>query len=102
MTNAETGQRGYLLTDQNRYLAPYNTALEHYESWVDEISGMTADNPKQTERTAKLKELVHAKLAELAETIALHDQGENGPQAALEEVKTASRAARHGKHSSTR
>ena len=88
VTNAETGQRGYLLTSQDRYLTPYKIALEHYESWIDEISRLTADNPKQAARAAKLKELVRTKLAELAETIALHDQGENGPQAALEEVKT--------------
>ena len=88
VTNAETGQRGYLLTGQDRYLAPYKTALDHYESWIDEISQLTVDNPKQTARTAELKDLVHAKLAELAETIALHDNGESGPQAALEEVKT--------------
>ncbi len=88
VTNAETGQRGYLLTAQPSYLAPYKSALERYESRIDEIAQLTADNANQAPRVAKLKDLVHVKLTELAETIALHDQGENGPRAALEEVKT--------------
>ena len=88
MTDAETGQRGYLLTGKPDYLAPYKHARERYEAWIDEISALTIDNPKHIERTAQLKTLVNSKLAELAETIALYDQPENGPRAALETVNT--------------
>jgi len=88
MTDAETGQRGYLLTGQQRYLAPYKNARQDYETWIDKIADLTADNPEHTEHTEKLRTLVNAKLAELAETIELHDQPKNGPQAALEAVKT--------------
>ncbi|HEX4144668.1 MAG TPA: CHASE3 domain-containing protein [Pirellulales bacterium] len=88
VTDAETGQRGYLLTGQKRYLTPYQAATDQYQTWVQEISKLTADNPKQAKPTAKLKELVHAKLTELKETIALYDQPDQGPQVALEEVKT--------------
>jgi PAS domain S-box-containing protein len=88
MTDAETGQRGYLLTGQQRYLAPYKNARQDYEAWIDKIAELTADNPEQAEHTEKLRTLANAKLAELAETIELQDQPENGPQAALEAVKT--------------
>ena len=77
-----------MLTGQRRYLAPYKTALGRYEAWIDDISRLTADNPKHVVRATELKDLVHAKLTELAETIALHDQGEDGAQAALDVVKT--------------
>jgi len=55
VTNAETGQRGYLLTAQPSYLAPYKSALERYESRIDEIAQLTADNANQAPRVAKLK-----------------------------------------------
>ena len=88
VTDAETGQRGYLLTGQPRYLAPYKIALANYEPWVDEISKLVSDNPRQLARAAELKKLARAKMAELAENLATHDRPEQGPQVALEMVKT--------------
>jgi PAS domain S-box-containing protein len=88
MTNAETGQRGYLLTGQKRYLAPYETAITRADGWIDDIARLTADNPAQNARIPDLKKLVQDKLAELAESIRLHDQSDDGRAAALELVKT--------------
>lgn len=88
VTDAETGQRGYLLTGQKRYLAPYDTAGGECHARIEEISRLTADNHRQGERIARLAELVQTKLAELAETIELYNQDEHGPQNAARVVLT--------------
>ena len=69
--DAETGQRGFILTGNERYLEPYNTALATIPQKLDEITGLTSDNPAQQRRIAILRSHVEAKLAELKETIDL-------------------------------
>jgi signal transduction histidine kinase/CheY-like chemotaxis protein/CHASE3 domain sensor protein len=74
--DAETGQRGFLLTNNEKYLEPYNSALLTIPPRLDEIAQLTSDNPAQTPRIAALKLHVGAKLAELKETIDLrHTHG---------------------------
>src|SRR3984893_14777693 len=69
--DAETGQRGYLLTDRESYLAPYNAAVEQIARRLDTLRRRTADNPTQQERLATVKQRTEAKLAELKQTIDL-------------------------------
>ncbi|MDQ0321960.1 CheY-like chemotaxis protein/signal transduction histidine kinase/CHASE3 domain sensor protein [Pararhizobium capsulatum DSM 1112] len=79
--DAETGQRGFLLTNNERYLDPYNAALTAIPQRINEIALLTIDNPAQQRRIAALKLHVEAKLAELKETI---DVGRSqGVEAAL-------------------
>jgi CheY-like chemotaxis protein/CHASE3 domain sensor protein len=69
--DAETGQRGFLLTNNERYLEPYNLALISIPSKLDEIAELTRDNPAQKPRVGALRSRVAAKLAELKETVDL-------------------------------
>jgi signal transduction histidine kinase/CheY-like chemotaxis protein/CHASE3 domain sensor protein len=69
--DAETGQRGFLLTNNERYLEPYNLALFSIPSKLDEIAELTRDNPAQRPRISALRSHVGAKLAELKETVDL-------------------------------
>jgi signal transduction histidine kinase/CheY-like chemotaxis protein/CHASE3 domain sensor protein len=69
--DAETGQRGYLLTNDESYLAPYNTALDAIPGKLDNIGILTGGNPGQTQRLDTLRQRVTAKLAELTDTIAV-------------------------------
>ncbi|MGO4674889.1 response regulator [Bosea sp. 2YAB26] len=69
--DAETGQRGFLLTGDERYLAPYNAAVSAIPAQLDEISERTRENPSQGPRIAALRRQVGSKLAELKETIEL-------------------------------
>lgn len=69
--DAETGQRGFLLTGNPRYLEPYSTAVEVLPSRLRELAKLTQDNPAQQTRIALLKNHVAAKLAELKQTIDL-------------------------------
>ncbi|WP_159952725.1 response regulator [Rhizobium sp. 18065] len=69
--DAETGQRGFLLTNNEAYLAPYTVALGAVPPQLDEIGELTGANPGQGERLKALRQHVDAKLKELSETIDL-------------------------------
>ena len=69
--DAETGQRGYLLTGNERYLEPYNAALASIPARLDSIRHAVRDNTVQQQRLAELTARVGEKLAELKETIDL-------------------------------
>jgi CheY-like chemotaxis protein/CHASE3 domain sensor protein len=84
--DAETGQRGFLLTDNEHYLEPYDAALPAITSQLDELSRLTRDNPTQQDRIGPLKLQIEAKLAELARTIDLRRT--QGSEAALAVVNT--------------
>ena len=71
VTDAETGQRGYLLTKASRYLEPYRTAIKRLDPEIKQLRQLTADNPSQQQRVDALKPLLVAKLAELQQTIDL-------------------------------
>ncbi len=84
--DAETGQRGYLLTGDEAYLTPYEDAVGKLSSRLDTIEAMTRDNPVQQANVVLLRRHVDAKLEELGETIALR-RGK-GVEAALAVVNT--------------
>jgi methyl-accepting chemotaxis protein len=71
LKDAETGQRGYLLTGVDSYLQPYEAALQEIGSTLADVVKLTADNPHQQRRLASLSPLIDAKQAELKETIEL-------------------------------
>jgi methyl-accepting chemotaxis protein len=86
MKDAETGQRGYLVTGDETYLEPYQSALATIKGTFDEARRLTADNPDQQRRLADLSPLIDAKLAELKRTIDLRRSA--GFDAAVKEVTT--------------
>src|ERR1700722_8699141 len=84
--NAETGQRGYLLTSNEKYLEPYSAALIEIPPKLEQITELTRDNPAQKPRTDALGLHLDAKLAELRETIDLRRS--QGLEAALAVVNS--------------
>lgn len=86
MKDAETGQRGYLLTGKERYLESYRTAIKAVEQDIKELRKLTADNPNQQRRLNTLERLSAEKLAELKQTIDLRRN--KGFEAALQVVLT--------------
>ncbi|MBV8616968.1 MAG: PAS domain S-box protein, partial [Acetobacteraceae bacterium] len=76
LVDAETGQRGFLLTGEERYLEPYRAALGRVGPALDRLRGLVADNPAQRARLPALRAGAEAKLAELAETIARRQAGD--------------------------
>ena len=71
LKDAETGQRGYLITGEQRYLEPYNNASASLTQAIGKLRELTIDNPAQQQRIAALDPLVSAKLQELKQTIDL-------------------------------
>jgi methyl-accepting chemotaxis protein len=86
LVDAETGQRGFLLTNAERYLQPYTAAIAALGPSITRLGDLTADNPRQQTRLPTLRELVRQKTDELAETIAI--RREKGADAALAVVLT--------------
>ena len=84
--DAETGQRGYLLTGQADYLPPYRDALGRIAVLQDELRRLTADDASQQARLQQLAPLLQRKLDELAQTVALRRN--SGFAAALAVVQT--------------
>ena len=82
--DAETGQRGFLLTGRDRYLEAYGRGRAQVPSELARLRQLTADDPAQHSRVARVEELTDAKLGELADTIRV--RREAGLEAALEVV----------------
>jgi PAS domain S-box-containing protein len=76
LKDAETGQRGYLLTEDPKYLQPYDDAVARVQTELSQIKELTADNPVQQSRLAELDDKVGAKLDELHQTVALMKSGD--------------------------
>lgn len=86
VVDAETGQRGFLLTNRAEYLAPYRTAIQAIYPELDELARLTSGNPEQARRVRTIRSLVDLKLAELRDTIDLRRNV--GLDAALAVVQT--------------
>ncbi|TXR55246.1 methyl-accepting chemotaxis protein [Quadrisphaera setariae] len=71
LKDAETGQRGYLITGDDAYLAPFTAAKSTTAEELDEVAALTADNPEQQERIATIRPLIDSKYAEMQSTIDL-------------------------------
>jgi PAS domain S-box-containing protein len=84
--DAETGQRGFLLTGRKEYLEPYHQAVDQIGQEQRELRERTAGLPYFEERLPRLEEAIAAKLKELARTLEIFDQA--GNEAALKEVHT--------------
>ena len=86
LKDAETGERGFLLTGAERYLEPYNSAIREVDLNVRDVTELTASQAAQQQRIDRLKPLIAGRLSELAETIAVRRQ--KGQQAAVEAILT--------------
>jgi PAS domain S-box-containing protein len=75
MDDAETGQRGYLLTDSEHYLSPYEGATGRVDGVLATLQEMISGDPTQQHNYEKLTSLIKKKRQELAATIALNKAG---------------------------
>jgi two-component system, NarL family, sensor histidine kinase EvgS len=71
LVDAETGQRGYILTGDEAYLEPYRASNKNIDQAMGNLKNLTSDNPNQQKRIEVLEPLVERKLAELQGTIDL-------------------------------
>lgn len=84
--DAETGQRGFLLTGDDNYLQPYNASITAIKDKLAKIDAFTADTTSQQASVVLLQKDVQKKLEELALTISLRET--QGLEQALAVVKS--------------
>ncbi|NEX62110.1 hybrid sensor histidine kinase/response regulator [Noviherbaspirillum galbum] len=88
MTDAETGQRGYLLTDQREFLEPYWSAIGQavpkqgfdrpsLHELLDRLDARLVADAEGRDDVRRIQQLAQVKLDELHETLALHDAGKS-------------------------
>ncbi len=71
LQDAETGQRGYLLTKNIAYLEPYHASVSNIAYHFKILKRLTSDNPIQQKRLESIKKVMQLKLDELNETVKL-------------------------------
>ena len=81
MKDAETGQRGFVITGEERYLEPYELALKNVEGTYADLRKLTADNESQQRRMDALRTVIDDKLAELKRTVEMRRSKGFGPTA---------------------
>lgn len=69
LVNAETGQRGYLLTGDEVFLAPYNGSYDRANLLINEVAKLTEDDPQQQIDVKALRSLALKRINHLGKLI---------------------------------
>lgn len=83
---AETGQRGFLLTGDKTYLEPYLRAATAIEQCFADLQDVVKDSPEQQRLVASLLPPLKSKIRELQESLKIYE--EQGAEAARRFVRT--------------
>ncbi len=86
LKDAETGERGYLLTGDPAYLEPYEAARTRLDADFARLDAAPLMTLERTGRIGRIRQLAGAQLDELRRTIALRRSGQ--AEAALQMVRT--------------
>jgi len=71
LVEAETGQRGFLLTGDTGFLQPYIDAIARQAYYIGTLERLVADDPEQNRALQALKPLVQERLRALSETMTI-------------------------------
>ena len=83
LADVETGQRGYLITNDEAYLAPYREGMAAIAEDTAKLRALVADDPEQQLRLDALSQQVRGKLAEIDRTVALQRAGQTATAIAM-------------------
>ncbi len=83
LKDAETGQRGYLFTENDSYLKPYEDATARLQSELVSLKDQLISAPEQQARLVVLEKIIALKLSELDRTITLNKMGDRAAALAL-------------------
>jgi PAS domain S-box-containing protein len=75
VVDAETGQRGYLITDDPVYLEPYQDATSQIDARLARLDSLTKASAPQQHRMSELRRIEKEELAVLQQTIQLDKEG---------------------------
>jgi signal transduction histidine kinase len=73
--DAETGNRGYLISGDEAYLEPYNDAIRELPKELDDFQHLTSDSPTQQARITEMRAVLEQRLALLQQGIDLRRGG---------------------------
>jgi len=73
LTDAETGQRGYVITGVKDYLEPHTSGVKEARVYLDQLNHLFSENPGMSENLKRLKEVMDQKFAELDKTIGMRE-----------------------------
>ncbi|MGH6979627.1 MAG: CHASE3 domain-containing protein [Stellaceae bacterium] len=82
LKDAETGQRGFIITGNPAYLEPYEGAIGDIRKTFDGLRQLTADNPAQQQHLTAMQPLIERKLGELKHVIEMRKTQGFAPAAA--------------------
>ena len=80
---AETGERGFMLTEDPTFLEPFDRAQRSVSAGIDQIQTLSSDNPEQQERVRILRPKVETLMAKLRRNVELVRQGKRGDAIAI-------------------
>lgn len=89
MKDAETGQRGYLLSGKATFLEPYNGAYREAGLLTDSLQQLTIDNGRQQANVTVIRSVLRQRLTVLQQLVDQKRRGEAIEQSALESGKAA-------------
>ena len=74
LKDAETGQRGYLLTNDPSYLTPYDQAVSDMGAHLARLHALAKSQPQIARQLPALEQGIHSKMTELAFVLKIRDQ----------------------------
>ena len=74
VTDAETGQRGYLITGDEHYLTRYQESLESLDEQFAALRALIADNPEQETNCQALLKLVTTRMVQLRDVLLVREK----------------------------
>ncbi|MBE9208293.1 methyl-accepting chemotaxis protein [Nostoc sp. LEGE 06077] len=83
LIDAETGQRGFIITKEERYLEPFNVAKIKLKDTFSEINNKILDNSSQIRTLREIENLSQIKMMELETTINMKRVGKEKELLAL-------------------
>ena len=96
---AETGERGYVITGEETFLQPYEAARDEIDFHLKRVADLTADNPPQQAVVARLEPLIRSRLDLLKSNIALRSTAGFDPARQAVASGEGRRATQdHGRH----
>jgi methyl-accepting chemotaxis protein len=85
LITAESAERGYIITGSETHLESYRTGLATIKGTIDDLRKLTADNPHQQDRLARLQPLLDQRLTNFRDAIDARRVG--GAEAAVKLVQ---------------
>ena len=74
LTNAETQERGYIITSDETFLQPYRTAVSQVPTHIQHLQELIADNPDQQQRLSSLQSTINDRLSVFDQAVAARQQ----------------------------